>query len=176
VDYYYSGHSPESYLKLFNPKSFQWWMLPSDKELKDAGLFITHWSHYKYWDSMCHYDYIKSRYDFKTSPQVGTFTDYGQLDCLLHELQVYMMHIKFGFGRCLADVCIGIRSGSLTRSRGIELVKRYDGLYPWHNHSFYLDYFDMTDDEFWQVVDGFRSEDIWKVDNNGQWSLRFDIK
>jgi len=176
VDYYYSGHSPESYLKLFHPYEFQWRMLPDDKQLKDAGLFITHWSHYKHWDSKCHYDYIKDRYDFQTQPQVGTYTDYGQLDCLLHELQVYMMHIKFGFGRCLADCCIGIRGGYMTRDMGIKLVKRYDGLYPWHNHQAYLKYFDMTDDEFWRVVDGFRDPKIWKCDNNGRWNLRFDIK
>jgi N-acetyl sugar amidotransferase len=176
VNYYYSGNSPESYLNFFTPKEMQWWMLPSDKELKDSNLFITHWSHFYFWDSKRHYDFIQDMYDFRTRDQVGTFTDYGQLDCLLHELQVFLMHVKFGFGRCWADVCIGIRGGYLSRDEGIELVKRYDGLYPWHNHQAYLDYFGMDDDEFWNVIDRFRSPDVWKRDVNGKWSLNFEIR
>lgn len=178
INYYYSGHGPEGYLEElgFDKRDFQWWMLPSDKQLKDAGLYATHWSHFENWDSLAHYNYIKNRYDFKTKDQVGTFTDYGQLDCLLHELQVYMMYVKFGFGRCWADTCIGIRSGRISRSEGIDLVKQLDGLYPWQNHKQYLDYFDMTDKEFWKVVDSFRSSKIWRKDGNGRWMVKFDIK
>lgn len=176
VNYYYSGHSPESYLEFFNRRELQWWMLPGDEELRRGGLFVTHWSHFENWDSLSHYNYIQERYDFRTCPQVGTFTDYGQLDCLLHELQVYLMKIKFGFGRCWADVCIMIRGGYMSRDDGIELVRHLDGLYPWHNHQSYLDYFDMSDKDFWKVVDGFRPSSVWRRDGNGGWLLRFDIK
>jgi len=174
INYYYSGNSPETYSNHFYNKQFQWWMLPSDKELKNADLFITHWSHFENWDSYKHYDYIKDRYDFQIKPQTGTYTNYGQLDCLLHELQVYMMYIKFGFGRCTADVCIGIRGGYITREEGINLVKQYDGLYPWENHQEYLDYFNMTDKEFWNVVDKYRTPEVW-YNKNGKWQLNFNI-
>lgn len=63
----------------------------------------------------------------------------------------------------------------MTRQQGIELVKKYDGIFPQKYLQDYLDYFEMTEEEFWKVVDSFRSPDIWeKV--NGEWKLKFEIE
>jgi len=174
VDYYYSGSDPGKYLPIFGSGAFQWWLLPDAGVLEDAGLFATHFSHFENWDSFAHYNYVKEKYDFLTCDQTGTFTDYGQLDCLIHELQVYMMFIKFGFGRCCADACIDIRGGRLSRDEAKFLVSKFDGMYPWENHDDYLNYFQMSEDEFWKVVDSWRGKDVWRC-VDGVWERKFEF-
>ena len=51
------------------------------------------------------------------------------------------------------------------------LVRRYDGEFPHQYFKVFLDYVDLTEDEFWEVVDRFRLPHIWKKEN-GEWKLR----
>jgi N-acetyl sugar amidotransferase len=177
INYYYNGHDPIEYEKYFNKNDLLWWRLPSEAELKKADLYPTQWSHFENWDALHHYEYIKSKYGFVVpdEPQVGTFTNYAQLDDKIQDLHAYMMYIKFGFGRAWSDACIEIRAGRMTREQGIEMIKKYDGVFPEKYLDDYLRFYDMTRDEFWGIVDSFRSPDIWsKVD--GEWRLNFEIK
>ena len=177
IDYYYNGHDPIEYEKHFNKGDLKWWRLPSEEELEETQLFPTHWSHFMNWDPKGHYDYIKDKYDFPISdkPEVGTFMNYSQLDDKIQDLHAYMMYIKFGFGRCWSDVCIEIRAGRMTREKGIELVKKYDGEFPYKYLDDYLKFYDITEEEFWNTIDSFRSSDVWeKID--GKWKLKFEIE
>jgi len=177
VNYYFSGHDPVEYLDEFSKDDLKWWTLPSDKELDKAGLFPTHWSHFENWNPEAHYRVAKEQCGLCSVPgvSIGTFTNYAQLDDKLQDLHAFMMYVKFGFGRAWSDACIEVRAGRLSRDEGIELIKKYDGIFPWKYLSEYLDYFKMSEDEFWGVVDSFRSPDIWeKVD--GEWRLKFEIK
>ena len=81
----------------------------------------------------------------------------------------------FGFGRAFSDACIDIRRGALDRKQALSLVKTHDGIFPHEYLKDYLDYYDMSEEEFWKTVDSFRSSDVWeKV--NGKWKLKFEIK
>jgi len=82
-----------------------------------------------------------------------------------------MMFIKFGFGRTTSDAGIDIRAGRLTREEGVELVKKYDGRFPEQYLPDFLEYFEMTEGEFWAVVDSFANTEVLeKVD--GRWRLK----
>jgi N-acetyl sugar amidotransferase len=177
VNYYYSGHDPSEYLDEFTEDELKWWMLPSDEEFKKANLFLSHWSHFENWDPYDHYLVAKKYCGFKELPtrSIGTYTNFAQLDDYLQDLHAYMMYIKFGFGRAWSDACIDIRRGAMDRKQAIALVKAYDGELPKSLVEKYLDYFEMTEEDFWKVIDSFRSPDIWeKV--NGDWRLKFEIK
>ena len=55
----------------------------------------------------------------------------------------------------------------MTREEGIEMVKKYDhvvssDLYYW------LNYVDMTEQEFWEIADTFRDPRVWWIEN-GEW-------
>jgi N-acetyl sugar amidotransferase len=179
INYYYSGHDPNEYLDDFSKDDLKWWTLPTDKELMEAKLFPTHWSHFEDWNPELHYNVARDKCGLKTivGKSVGTFTNYSQLDDKLQDLHAYMMYIKFGFGRAWSDACIEIRAGRMTRDEGIELVKKYDGVFPYEYLQDYLEYFKMTEYEFWSVVDSFRSSDIWHLDTfNNKWRLKFEIK
>jgi len=146
IDYYYSGEDPSKY--------GSWWRLPD----YFGWLYPTHWSKFEDWDPLKHAELAKEKCGLQTIPQVGTFTDYAQLDDKLQDLHAYMMWIKFGFGRATSDASIEIRAGRMTREQGLELVKKHDGEFPDKYLKDYLNYFQMTEKEFWGVIDKFKNE------------------
>ena len=80
----------------------------------------------------------------------------------VHDL---LKFIKFGYGRCSDHASKDIRTGYINRNQGIEYVRNYDhvisdDLYHW------LDYVEMTADEFWKTADKFRDPEVWWIENN----------
>ena len=68
-----------------------------------------------------------------------------------------------------------MRDGHLTREDAIALVKRYDGEFPKKYFKEFIEYLGITETEFWEVIDYYRSMSphIWqKVD--GEWKLTMD--
>ena len=87
-----------------------------------------------------------------------------------------MMLIKFGFGRATSDAAHEIRDGHLSRKQAVRLVRRYDREFPQKYFKEFLEYIDISKDEFWEIVNAYRviSPHLWdKVD--GQWRLRYQV-
>jgi hypothetical protein len=81
------------------------------------------------------------------------------------------MLLKFGFGRATSDAAHEIRDGLITREEGIALVNRYDTEFPIKNFKKFLDYCNFTEDEFWEVAESWRNNNLWeKIDND--WKLK----
>ena len=79
------------------------------------------------------------------------------------------MYLKFGFGRATQDAGIEIRRGSMNRSQAINLVKMFDNSYPSSLIEKYLEYYQMSKDEFDEVLDRWANKDLFeKVD--GIWT------
>jgi len=173
VDFYYSGHDPIEYLDEFTRDNLKWWMLPSQEELDEIEMFPTHWSHFENWDPELHAQLAREKCGLQTvdEPSAGTYTDYSQLDDVLQDLHAYMMFVKFGFGRTTSDAGIDVRAGRLTREEGVELVKKHDGRFPEQYLEEFLEYFEMTEEQFWGVIDHFANTEVLeKVD--GRWRLK----
>ena len=173
VKYYYSGHDTIEYLDEFTKEELIWWLFPSDEELQNSRLFPTHWSHYENWDPLLHAKLAKEKCDLQTVEALseGTFTNYAQLDDVLQDLHAYMMFIKFGFGRTTSDMAIEIRAGRMTRRKGIEFVKKCDGIFPEKYLPEFLSYFRITKEEFWQVIDSFANTELLRK-KDGYWRLK----
>jgi len=152
VKYYYSGIDPA--------KHGWWWQLPQQDDLD--RIYATHWSKFEDWDPQDHARLAKDKCGFEmlVGGSIGTFTNYAQLDDVLQDLHTYMMFIKFGFGRCTSDASIEIRRGRMTREQGVNVVNQLDGLFPVEYLGMYLDYFEMTEKEFWEIIDRWVNHDI----------------
>ena len=84
------------------------------------------------------------------------------------------MYLKFGFGRATQDAGIEIRRGSMTRDQALNLVNMYDNQYPQEFIELYLEYYEMTREEFDRVLDRYANRDLFeKVD--GYWSPKFTV-
>ena len=85
-----------------------------------------------------------------------------------------MMYIKFGMGRATADAAQEVRTGKITRGEAIALVKEYDGEFPQQHMEEVLEYMDITEEKFYEVVDSFRQPRLWDKGRNG-WVIRHQI-
>ena len=62
----------------------------------------------------------------------------------------------------------------MTKKEGIEFVKKYDGEFPEKYFKTFLEYCNITEEKFWNIVDSWRSDHIW-VKKEGKWKLRNPI-
>ncbi len=151
-----------------------WWSAPTEEDIDKIQPAIAHWSYFENWSSENNYRYAKKHLGLKSADKasVGTYTNFSQTDSILYPLHTYFMYLKFGFGRCSQDVCIDIRTGNLSRERGIELVKKYDETYPKEYEAQYLDYYQMTKEEFERVIDKWANKELLEK-RNGMWRKKF---
>jgi hypothetical protein len=54
------------------------------------------------------------------------------------------------------------------------LVNKFDGEFPEKSLSIFLDFLDITIEEFWECADRFRQDHIWKKEN-GKWKLKKQV-
>ena len=157
-------------------KSLQAYQGPSYDELMENGTEMHFFGYYKYWDPQEAYYYAKEHTGFTANSErsEGTYSKYASLDDQIDGFHYYLAFVKFGIGRCTSDTAHEIRDGKITRDEGIALVKKFDGEFPKKYFQVFLDYCRLSEDEFWQVVDCWRSDHIWKIDGN-DWSLRHPI-
>lgn len=149
-------------------------LLPPIEELKMGGVEMHWFGYYHNWTPQENYYYATEHTGFQANPEgrtVGTYSKYAQLDDLTDSFLYYMMFIKFGIGRATSDAAHEIRDGHITREEGLALVRRYDGEFPHPHFKVFLDYVDMKESEFWEVVDQFRLPHIWEK-KNGEWKLK----
>ena len=134
-------------------------------------------SYFEPWDSYKNYLVAKEHCGLKESDitNSGTFTNFSQNDQALYSLHAYMMYIKLGFGRANQDASIEIRRGAMDREQAVNLVNLYDGHYPEEFIELYLEYYQMTLQEFTEVIDSWANEDLFeKID--GHWKPKFTVK
>lgn len=149
---------------------------PSDEEQERCPVQITHWSYFENWDPYRNYLVAKEQCGLQEADgsNSGTFTNFAQNDQALYALHTYLMFLKFGFGRANQDASIEIRRGAMDRDQAVNLVRLYDGHYPEEYIATYLDYYDMTVEEFDGVLDRWANLDLFeKVD--GRWQPLFTV-
>ncbi|HEB80134.1 MAG TPA: N-acetyl sugar amidotransferase, partial [Rhodospirillales bacterium] len=101
----------------------------------------------------------------------GTYSKYASLDDRIDGFHYYLSLIKFGIARATSDAAHEIRDGHLTREEGVALVKRYDTEFPKKHYREFLEYCDITEDHFRNVVERWRNDKLWKREN-GEWVLK----
>jgi len=151
-------------------KDMIWAKYPSDEEILEVGVRGIYIGNFFKWDPNKQTKLVMEKYDWKPAekPFERTYRTMSNLDDRyengIHDL---MKFIKFGYGRASDHASKDIRTGYMTRDEGIEMVKKYDAvvssdLYYW------LDYVDMSEEEFWSIADTFRDPRVWWIED-GKW-------
>ena len=103
--------------------------------------------------------------DFSFAENANRFTKNLQQNPFVND---YMKFIKFGYGRASDHASKDVRDGYLTRDQAVEMVRKYDHVKPRRDLDRWLDYVDMTEDQFDQIADTFRNPRVWWIEE-GQW-------
>lgn len=169
------------YDKVFNEsglaeKDLYFYRFPTEEEMGGFSVDITHWSYFENWDPYRNYLVAKEYCGLKEAEgsNAGTFTNFAQNDQALYALHAYVMYLKFGFGRATQDASIEIRRGAMDRSQAVNLVRLYDGQYPYDYLETYLSYYQMTRERFDAALDRWVNRELFqKV--NGYWQPQFTL-
>ncbi len=174
------GFANKSYMKKndFSDADLKYYQPPSIQTLKDAGIEnYYYYSYFKKWTPQENYYYAVENTGFegKIDRSEGTYSKYASLDDKFDGFHYYMRYIKFGLGRCIDDAAHEIRDGHITRDEAIKLVQKYDGEFPKKYYRDFLDYLEINENQFNEIVESWRSSKIWKKSGNN-WVLKYPLK
>lgn len=152
-------------------KDVSWAKYPADAEVLKVGVRGLYIGNFFKWDPNRHTPLVQKKYGFKSAntPFERTYRVASNLDDRYengaHDL---LKFIKFGYGRASDHASKDIRTGYMTRERGIDMVRKHDhvvsqDLYYW------LEYVGMSEDEFWVTADGFRDPRVWWIQDGLWW-------
>lgn len=190
-DFYYKGSGIDELIQHgleagvftsdeLKPNSLTFYRLPKKEELEKTGVQMHWFSFYKKWVPQENYYYSVEHTGFKANPDgrsEGTYSKYASLDDKTDGFHFYLAYIKFGIARATSDAAHEIRDNHLTREEGVSLVHRYDGEFPKKYFKEFLEYLNITETEFWEVVDFYRSisPHLWEK-KGGKWVLKHRVK
>ena len=150
-------------------RDMSWCKLPTDEEIQKNNLRGLYLGNFIPWDAQKQTELIKKKYDWIESKEgfERTYKKASNLDDM-HENGVhdYMKWIKFGYGRCSDHASKDIRMGYFNRSKGVEYVKKYDHVKPKRDLDRWLEYVNISEDEFDNIADRFRDERVWSIVDN----------
>tara|TARA_B100001248_G_scaffold259124_1_gene244598 strand:- start:341 stop:1543 length:1203 start_codon:yes stop_codon:yes gene_type:complete len=156
----------------FKLNDFEPYMPPSISDLKEKKIIQSFLGYYLKWDPQECYYYAAKNTGFRpnTERTEGSYSKYSSIDDKIDPFHYYLTFIKFGLGRASYDAAQEIRNGKITRDEGINLVKLYDHEFPIKYFNEFLDYVDISKEQFYLTVDKFRSPHLWEKNDNS-WGL-----
>jgi len=177
-DLFYAGYSIDE-LKKFNisKKDLIPYMPLKEKDFIDKNIKVLQLPYFINYNPQSNFYFAKEKTNFEVNPHgrsEGTYTKYASLDDKIDGLHYYTWFIKTGRGRATEDAALEIRNNIITREEGVSLVKKYDGEFPKLYFKEILKYLDMTEIEFVETIDKFRSKNIWEK-NGSKWELKHAV-
>ena len=142
------------------------YIYPTDEEIRKVGVTGVFLGSYLKWDIFKQLDIVK-KIGFKESvdKKEGTYDGWENLDVYFTVFHDYFKFLKYGFGRATDHASIEIRYGRITREEGLELVKKNEGKIPRQYLKEFLEFADISMDEFLEICSKFTNKKIFKVDD-----------
>lgn len=161
----------------FHLSDFAPYIPPSADFLEGKGVEVHYLGYYLPWDPQECYYYAVENTGFQANSErtEGTYSKYSSIDDRIDMFHYFTTLIKFGIGRATYDAAQEIRNGKITREEGVHLVHKYDQEFPQKYFKEFLEYIDISEKQFFETVDRFRSPHLWEqVD--GKWILKHQVK
>lgn len=161
----------------FKLNDFSPYIPPSADYLESKGVEVHYLGYYLKWDPQECYYYAVENTGFQANSErtEGTYSKYSSIDDQIDMFHYFTTLIKFGIGRATYDSAQEIRNGKITREEGVHLVHKYDQEFPQKYFKEFLEYIDISEKQFFETVDRFRSPHLWdQVD--GKWVLKHQVK
>ena len=174
---YFSGISPENWSSHgISKKDLLPYMAPPKKLIERNETEIHFFGYYKFWDPQENFYYCSENTGFLTNPDrtEGTYSKYSSLDDKLDGFHYYLAYIKFGIGRTTSDTAHEIRDNKIDREEGKSLINKFDGEFPSKFYKEFLEFCNIDQENFNEVIDSWRSDHIWEKTSNN-WKLKKEI-
>lgn len=145
-------------------------------EYEKTNIEVHYLGYYLKWVPQEAYYYSVENTKFEARPfrTQGTYSKYNSIDDKIDDLHYYTTFIKFGLGRASYDASQEIRNNHITREEAQALVNKFDGEFPDNYFDEILDYLEISNTEFFEVQNQFRSPHLWQQEGN-EWLLKNSI-
>ena len=142
------------------------YIYPTDEEIRRVGVTGVFLGSYLKWDIFKQLDIVKKiGFKERADKKEGTYDGWENLDVYFTVFHDYFKFLKYGFGRATDHASIEIRYGRITREEGLELVKKNEGKIPRQYLKQFLEFADISMDEFLEICAKFTNKKIFKVDD-----------
>ncbi len=144
---------------------------PDDTALEAIGVRGIYLSNFIRWDAKTQHEKMIDLYGYETAEQQRTFNTYEDVNCFhssgIHD---YIKYTKYGYGRVTDHASREIRLKRMSREQGIQQVSKYAAKKP-NDLPVFLKWAEMSEEEFWSIVDRYRSPEVWARDSDGNYRL-----
>ena len=179
LNHYFSGVTPEELCDYkYSKTDLQAYYPPEQELMEEIGVECHFYGYYKKWIPQENFYYSVEHTGFEVNSDgrsESTYSKYASLDDRLDGFHFYLAYIKFGIGRATSDAAHEIRDGHITREEGVALVRRFAGEFPEKYFKEFLEYIDISEEKFWEIIDSFRPPHLWKK-INGEWKIKYQVK
>jgi len=160
----------------FSQNDFEPYLPPEKKEVDKKNIKVMYLGYFLKWDPQECFYYASENTGFKANTErtEGSYSKYSSIDDKTDPFHYFTTFIKFGIGRATYDAAQEIRNDKINRDEGIALIKKYDNEFPKKYFKEFLEYIDISEKEFWKVIDNFRSPHLWEK-KSSEWILKEKI-
>jgi N-acetyl sugar amidotransferase len=144
---------------------------PTDKELDGAGVRAVFLGYYFPWDPeeslrVARANGFRVR---EAGPRVG-YWNYADIDDDFISIHHWMKWYKFGFTRMFDNLAVEIRTGRMTRSEALDLLRKTGDQKPNDDIDKFCGWLGIARKTFNEIAESFRNHDVWKREN-GLWKI-----
>ena len=175
---WFSNYTLDFWLdKGFTKEELSFFYPPMSKEFENKVCDSYFYGYFRNWSNHSNFYYASKHTGFKPNQRrtEGTYTKYSSIDDKLDTFHHWFALLKFGHGRCTSNAAREIREGYITREEGIALVHKYDTEFPKLYFKEFLEFTNLTDDEFWDIAERWRNQNIWAKKGN-EWVKKYPVK
>lgn len=151
-------------------KDTQPFRYPSDTQLEKSRVRGIYLGNYVRWDAQKQTEDMIEKYGYETLEQPRTFNAYETIYCWNNAgTHDYIKYLKYGYGKATDHASRDIRLKRMTREEGIKLVQQFDSVIPDVSLRLFLDWIDMSEEEFYKIIEPFRDAKVWNKDAEGKY-------
>ncbi len=147
---------------------------PSIEEFKDKSIESIYLSHFLPWDG--YKNFLKATEfgftDRKEGPLSGNVLSYDNIDEKLCEINIWLKFLKLGFWRPHDACAYQIWNGRMNRDEAVNIVNTKMYEFPHEYVREFLEYHNMTEEQFHANLEKWRNLDIWYKNDNEEWRIK----
>jgi len=145
---------------------------PDEVELERKGVEGVFLGQFFQWDPELAYEAARAR-GFQAASggaRTGTY-EYADVDDDFISVHHWIKWLKFGFTRSYDNLSLEIRNGRISREQAIETIARLGDETPLGDIESVCAYLGISVERFFEVVETFRNQDVWRSDEKGRWVI-----
>ena len=149
---------------------------PNENELKKNNILGIFLGQFIKWDVQKQLKIIKKFgwQELKEAPK-GSWLKYENCDMQYIDIREYIKYLKFGYGRSNDQLSIALRHNLISRKKAIKILEKTDGKFSNSNLIKFCKYLNITQKEFYEIINSFVNKNLFYRNNKKKWVLKNKI-